>query len=277
MPRFFKDAVRLGCSLVLDLLFRPHCLLCKTATDHPHHLCPACLQQLPEQPENHCLHCGIGTSSAQAGCGLCLNAPNKTADATYFAYRYDYPMTHWIIGLKFSDRSEWSTLLGKLFWRRLKEPLRWESPDILMPIPLHPRRLLARHYNQSALLAGALAHFLHRPLVTNGLKRVKMTQPQTHLSADKRAENVRGAFRADPKKVQGRSILLVDDVFTTGSTARAAVQTLKRAGASRVVVACLAAAQPKQHANANRSPTGLITPGHTRQRPENSYHSSRRS
>ena len=241
-----KKRLSYGWSLLLDALFTPTCLLCKKTIEKPHNLCPKCLKMLPKQPENHCLRCGTWTVGVQTGCGHCLKNLDMVADATYFAYRYEGHMTNLIKGLKFTDHSEWSTLLGTLFWQRLQTDLNWESPDILIPIPLHPRRLIARRYNQSALLALVLAKFLHRPLVTNGLKRIKMTQSQTHLNAHKRMENVRGAFRAQGKHIQGRSILLVDDVFTTGATTRAAVQTLKKAGAGRVVVACLASTQPGQ-------------------------------
>ena len=241
-PQF--PSLRRSFTYCLDLLFAPTCLSCQKSIDQPHHLCADCFQKLPKQPENYCLRCGTWTVGVQDGCGYCLNIPDITADACYFAYAYEGCIAQWIIGLKFSDHPEWATLLARLFWHSLQESLTWEAPDMVMPIPLHPYRLIQRRYNQSALLAGSLANFLHRPLVTNGLKRVKITQPQSRLSAEKRIENVRGAFQCSKNQVFGRSILLVDDVFTTGSTTRAAVQTLKKAGARRVIVACLAAAQP---------------------------------
>ena len=242
-----KKTLHRGWSLLLDILFAPACLLCQNSTDHPHHLCPECLNKLPKRPENHCLRCGNWTVAVQTGCGQCLENRGTTADATYFAYRYEGCMTDLIVGLKFTDHPEWSILLGRLFWQQLQAELNWESPDMVIPIPLHPRRLITRRYNQSALLAHTLTQFLHRPLVTNGLKRIKMTQSQTHLNAQKRIENMRGAFRAEKKRVQDRAVLLVDDVFTTGATTRAAVRALKRAGARRVAVACLASTQPGQH------------------------------
>lgn len=226
--------------------------------DELHHLCPECRQKLPGRPENYCLRCGTRGVGAQTGCGYCLLKTDVAADATYFAYRYEGHMADLIVGMKFSDHPEWSILLGGLFWQRLHSELRWESPDILIPVPLHFYRLISRRYNQSALLAGSLAAFLHRPLVTNGLKRVKLTQPQTRLNAQKRKENVRGAFLAEAKWVQGRSVLLVDDVFTTGATARVAVQALKRAGASRVAVACLALTQPRHADGIHSSATTLL-------------------
>ena len=122
----------------------------------------------------------------------------------------------------------------------MSSELLWEEPDFVLPIPLHPRRFLARRYNQSALLAMELAKKINRPMVTNGLIRIKMTKPQTKLSLQGRRENVLGAFLANQNVLSGRSVLLVDDVFTTGATMMSAVKELRRAGVKRVAVFCVA-------------------------------------
>ncbi|MBF0400872.1 MAG: ComF family protein [Magnetococcales bacterium] len=230
-----------GCSQLLDALFPAECLSCRVGMEQPHQLCDACLRQLPKQPENYCLRCGAWAVGVQQGCGNCLNALDKSADASYFAYYYEGQIAQWAVGFKFADHSEWSRLLGWLLWQRLQRELSWESPDLVLPVPLHPLRLIKRRYNQSALLARVLAGFLRVPLRTDGLRRIKRTQPQTHLNAVQRAVNLRGAFRAKQSVVAGRAVLLVDDVFTTGATTGAAVRALKEAGARRVAVTCLAA------------------------------------
>ena len=198
---------------------------------------------LPEVPERHCLRCGMDTARPELGCGYCLNE-GWCADAAYFAFLYEDAVADLIVGFKFGDHPDWAVLLGGLFWQRLGSVLRWETPDLVVPIPLHPWRLIHRRYNQSALLARELARFLSCPLVTNGLKRIKMTAPQTRLDSRRRRENVQGAFQVDPRVVAGRSVLLVDDVFTTGATMGAAVRCLKEAGAVRVAMACLARPNP---------------------------------
>ena len=240
-----KNFLYRGCALLLDALFPVECLLCRRGMQQPDQLCALCLERLPQQPENHCLRCGAWAVGVQNGCGRCLAEPQQTADASYFAYYYEGEIAQWLIGLKFADRSEWSRLMGWLLWQRLQRELRWESPDILVPVPLHPYRLIARRYNQSALLARALADLLQAPLLSNGLHRIKRTKPQTHLNAQQRGVNVRGAFHAVPSVVQGQSVLLVDDVFTTGATTGAATLALKKAGAKRVAVTCLASVHHK--------------------------------
>jgi ComF family protein len=173
------------------------------------------------------------------GCGRCVGN-NSRPDRAYFPFPYQGEISKLLISYKFSDRSEWSRLLVSLCWSRLESELLWEEPELILPIPLHYRRLLARRYNQSALLAGGLAKKLNRPLVTNGLKRIRMTKPQTRLSLKGRRENVKDAFFANRDVVSGRSVLLVDDVFTTGATMASAVAELHRAGVKRVAMLCVA-------------------------------------
>ncbi|MBF0428455.1 MAG: ComF family protein [Magnetococcales bacterium] len=228
---------------MLDALFPPACPLCQVSIPEDHSLCLDCHEALPAQPENFCLRCGEQTVRPESGCGHCLTDPNAP-DAVYFAFRYQGTAIDLIVGFKFSDRSERGVVLGKLCWERLGDSLNWEAPDMVIPVPLHAWRLLGRRYNQAALLAGELAWRLDRPLVTNALFRCKMTSPQTTLQAMARLNNVRGAFRVVGKRVQGRSVMLVDDVMTTGATLREAIKMLKKAGASRVVGVCLARVDP---------------------------------
>ncbi len=224
---------------ILDFLFPPTCLLCNTGVSRPHDLCAACFARLPELTANYCMCCGGDSAVKELGCGRCIG-DKSAANRAYFPFPYQGEIARLLLGFKFYDRTEWRTLLARLCWERLQEELRWEEPDIIMPIPLHYRRLLSRRYNQSALLARELAKKLHRPLVTNGLKRIKMTQPQTRLSPKVRLENVKGAFQADRDLVRGKTVLLVDDVYTTGATMASAVRELHKAGARRVALLCVA-------------------------------------
>lgn len=152
----------------------------------------------------------------------------------YAPYEYAPPVDHAIRQLKFHGEIAYARLFGQLLARaRLGSAL----PDLLVPIPLHDRRLAGRGYNQAALIAHHAARVLDRPCLPRALARVVETKEQSHLEAAARAQNVRGAFRiADRHRVEGRSIALVDDVVTTGSTAREASAALLAAGASRVVV-----------------------------------------
>lgn len=113
--------------------------------------------------------------------------------------------------------------------------------EIIMPVPLHVQRLREREFNQSALLASPLSQHLGLPLVLGQLMRIRQTVPQTSLTKKERLTNLRGAFAVpQPEKIRGKTILLVDDVMTTGTTIHECANTLLRAGAGQVYAVTLA-------------------------------------
>ncbi|MBF0109851.1 MAG: ComF family protein [Magnetococcales bacterium] len=224
---------------VLDLLFPKFCPVCGTHVTHPRWFCRDCFRSLPPMPEQHCLRCGGTTSEPVWGCGLCLHE-GDLPDRVYFPFCYLDSVAEIIVGFKFFDHTEWASGLADLAMERVGIDLMWEDVALVVPVPLHPSRLLWRGYNQSALLAGVMARRLDRPLVTHGLHRIRRTRPQVRLRQDERRSNVQDAFLARRDVIGNRSVLLVDDVFTTGSTVWAATRALKKGGATRVVVCCLA-------------------------------------
>jgi len=129
--------------------------------------------------------------------------------------------------------------------RELADALRrvsWAGEaDAVVPVPLHWTRRLRRRFNQSELIARRAAEALGRPLLTRVVRRIRKTQPQSALGPGEREANVRGAFRVTrPQKIRGRTILLVDDVMSTCSTASECARSLRKAGARRVFVAVFA-------------------------------------
>jgi len=131
--------------------------------------------------------------------------------------------------------------IGRVFGEVALTRLRDAGVEVVVPVPLHWRRWWARGYNQSEAVARELAKSLGVAFAPRALKRVRHTPRQVQSTASARAENVKGAFRARVRaSLAGRSVLLVDDVMTTGSTAGEAARVLRADGASRVVVAVLA-------------------------------------
>ncbi len=157
------------------------------------------------------------------------------------AVRYDDIARTLVHSLKYGDRLDLAPTAGRWMARAGRELL--ADADALVPVPLHWRRLWARRFNQSALLAKAICETTGVPVATNALKRVKATAQQVGLSQKERASNVQGAFRVSPEgraEVKGRRLVLIDDVLTSGATADACARSLLRAGASNVDVVVFA-------------------------------------
>lgn len=140
-------------------------------------------------------------------------------------------------GLKYRDRLDLAIWMGGWMLRAGSELI--ADADMVVPVPMHRRRLWSRRFNQSACLAQIVAARAGKPLATEALRRVRPTRQQVGLTAIERERNVRGAFEVVENQraaVASRSVLLIDDVFTTGATVRAATWTLLRAGARAVDV-----------------------------------------
>ncbi len=169
-------------------------------------------------------------------CGDCRTDPPPFARARAAAL-YDGPVAAAVKRLKFGRQMAYLPLMQS--W--LKAPACRELAavaELLVPVPLHPRRLKARGFNQALLLAQA---FDEAPVARDALVRVRHTVPQVKLNPKERRDNVKGAFAVpNPARVKGKSILLVDDLFTTGATVKECARVLRRAGARRVEVLTVA-------------------------------------
>jgi ComF family protein len=142
--------------------------------------------------------------------------------------------------LKYGGQTELASPLAELMvtaWGNGLFPV-----DCVTPVPLHPRRIRERGYNQATLIAEVFAQQTNLPILADALVRSRMTESQTSLGAFARRKNVDGAFTARPPMVRGRSILLVDDVCTTGSTLQACADALRQGGASQVYAMTVARA-----------------------------------
>ncbi len=149
--------------------------------------------------------------------------------------------------LKYMDRTDLAPVMADWMARAGQEVI--EKSEYLISVPLHRRRFLARRYNQSAELARALSTRTSLPYLSGALVRKRATRSQVGLGSNARADNVRGAFivpEAEKARVLGRSLLLVDDVYTTGATVKSATTALLRAGAESVCVLTFARVAPEQ-------------------------------
>jgi ComF family protein len=228
--------------LALDLLLPPRCAACDNAVRVQGELCAACFARTNFITAPFCVRCGVPFASAQQGGvegGLCAGCH---ADAPRFrqaraALRYDEQGRRLILPLKHGDRIELAAILAPMMARAGAALL--ARADVLIPVPLHRRRLFERKYNQAAVLAYAVGRLVDRPVLPDALIRTRRTAPLDKKSPQERAFEVAGSFavrRSRVGRISGRTVLLVDDVMTSGATANACADALLEAGALAVDV-----------------------------------------
>jgi ComF family protein len=232
---------------VQDLIYPGCCLLCgQPLAAEQNHFCSPCRQEIFRDPSPTCPRCAgtIGPFAVLDGrCAACRNE-SFAFEKVLRLGRYDGLLREVILRLKNQHGEGLAELLGECWAEAAAEHFTSLHFDAIVPVPLHWLRRWQRGYNQSAALCRGLATCLRVPCHTSWLRRVRHTPQQTKQTAAGRKANVRGAFRARAgAPLSGRSVLLVDDVMTTGATASEAARALRAGGASRVVVAVLARAQ----------------------------------
>ena len=248
----WSRAARRRFATALDLVLPHLCMACREPVDGPGRLCAACWSAVDFIVDPMCDSCGLPFDYAigpGAVCGACARAA-PAFDRARAAMRYGDVARRLVAGFKYADRLHLAPALAQWLARAAAPLLDGAgSPDVLpdvliVPTPLHRRRLVARRFNQSAMLAQGLARLSGVPVALDALERRRATPPQAAArSAARRRRNVAGAFRVPPHRraiVEGRRILLVDDVLTTGATVEACARALRAAGAARVDAATLA-------------------------------------
>ena len=222
----------------LGRLLPPVCPLCSgvftAAAQAP--FCPVCMITFHPLPAAHCPRCALpfvhSSATSSHLCGRCILEP-PAYSAAYASALYEGQLRTAIQRFKFHQRPNLDRPLASLLERTLPSNL---DVDLLIPVPLHPRRLRRRTYNQALLLARELGRIRGLPTDADVLIKCRITEPQQTLSATQRRQNLHGAFHLG-KDVEGKTILLVDDVMTTGVTLDLCSRILLGGGAARVEVA----------------------------------------
>lgn len=233
--------------LGLNALFPPTCVLCGAPGDAGLDLCAGCRADLPINTPA-CPRCAkrlpaslIDPSGVQQAlhrpaamrCGACRDQPPPYL-RSHAALRYEGPVQHLIADLKFRGRLDLLRLLGHLLAQSIAASGQ-DRPDLILPVPLHPKRLRERGFNQSWELARILGRTLGIAIDDHACRRTRDTAHQLGLEREQRLRNLDGAFAAT-RALDGQHIVVLDDVVTTGSTVSEIAQVLLSAGCARVDV-----------------------------------------
>lgn len=223
---------------IIDAVLPPRCIKCGKILNGEPGLCPECFNRIDFISKPYCSKCGIPFEKAERSdnllCGKCIKEKRSPFRMNRSAMRYDDNSKNLVLSFKFMDRTENAAVLAK--WMKIAGEDIWaEGVDVLVPVPLHYTRLIKRKYNQSALLCAELSKLTGIPVNYNSVVRHLKTRPQVEFSGKERVRNIKGAFCIrHPEQIQGKRVVLVDDVMTTGSTLKECASVIKKAGAASV-------------------------------------------
>lgn len=228
MHKYFFTAISNFWHASLNLLYPQSCLICNDKLNilRRSFICEACANKI----------------------GVCAT-PRSTEsqeerfgfDGAFHVATYEDAVKRCIHIFKYDGKTQMANPLGKLMVDFAVRNLNIDRIDVIVPVPLHPRRLRERRFNQSEVLATYVAKGLNKNIVKDKVIRIRYTTPQIELKREERLKNVRGAFRVkECCSFEGKNILLVDDVFTTGATLSECAKALKESGANEVIAFALA-------------------------------------
>ncbi len=222
-----------------DLIYPRHCPVCDGLTGYSHELiCKSCRGRVRYIGGVVCVKCGKPLSQEEEYCYDCARKQHYyKSGMALFEYK---SMSAAIYRFKYKGRQEYADFFGKKLAEHLEDNLRIWKPEAFVPVPIHSSRMRARGYNQAEVLAKRLSRETGIPTRADLIKRCKKTAPQKNLSDGERQNNLKKAFKICRNDVKLNTIVIIDDIYTTGSTIDAVAYELQKKGIANIYYASLA-------------------------------------
>jgi len=243
-----KEKIKEIADMALDTILPPRCVVTGEMVDRQGMISPSAWAELDFINNPLCDKCGVpfgfevdgidGEDGTQ--CLQCLDYP-PPYDTARAALKYNDQSRNMILGFKHADQTH--NALAFVPWLKMAGAGMLEDADFIVPVPLHRWRLMKRRYNQASIIAHYLSKQVQVPVLHEGLLRTRSTATQGHLNFEQRRKNVRKAFMVNEKyvaEIKGKNIVLIDDVYTTGSTVKECTKALKKADAKSIHILTLA-------------------------------------
>lgn len=237
-PRRFQELIHTITEDIYSFLFPPKCILCEiNLEDGKRIICENCLGKLLKEPEStlpFCPYCRCSYPDYYEKCRRC--GGRKSPGKLYALYEVSDSLRYYLHHFKYHRRPEIGMDFARKAYQVYGNAEFINEIDLIIPVPMYKRKQLNRGYNQAEVLAAQIAEVLQLPVNVSAVKRLRNTKSQTYLDPGKRFGNVKGAFRVEAvDAIKGKTILLVDDIVTTGATLTECSRILKQSGAKNII------------------------------------------
>ncbi len=224
---------------IADIIFPPICPVCnKIMPIMAGDICPECEKKLTFVAEPYCMRCGKPVDETQEYCEDCTRR-DHAYDEGRAVLIYDEYMSKSIYRFKYNGKREFARFYGRVMTQCLHDKIRQWRVEVVIPVPVHKSKLRQRGYNQAGLIAQQISKRLKIPVKSDIVIRQTATKVQKNLGFTARQNNLKNAFKVIPNSVKYKSVLIVDDIYTTGATVDAMARCLKKAGVEKVYFATL--------------------------------------
>lgn len=219
--------------LFLNILYPRHCPVChRILKDQKKNICPECENIFIRADKDYCLKCGKPVKEEEEYCDEC-RAGKRIFDRNISVFVYNERMRQSLVRYKYYGYREYGDYFSACICRYAAQNICNWKPDVIVPVPLTARKQRQRGFNQAGYLADRVGQYFGIPVSHSLLKKIHKTKSQKKLSASQRRQNLKDAYRTG-EDLHGITVLVIDDVYTTGSTMEAAASCLKEAGAEKV-------------------------------------------